>query len=476
MTIADLLRTLRTSPLVVSVQASPGSPLATTEAIVGLARASQSALGLPNPLFRLEGVDQIRAVRAATSCAAIGLIKREYDDSEVYITPTLAEVQALIETGCEVIALDATRRKRPAGCSLRELVAEIHAAGKLAMGDLDDVSALPGAIEAGCDLIGTTLAGYTKARVQTPGPDLELLREFVKLSPVPVIAEGRYSTPSQAQLALRVGADGVVVGGAINDPVKQTRAFATAMGSTQPRIGAVDIGGTWLRFAVFEDGELRSSERIPLPSSRDEREDWIREQIEIHQVTRLGISTGGTVDPKTGVVWEAKPIIPEHEGCRLSSAEFGVPTLTLNDGLATAWGHACHPDFAGKRVATLALGTGVGAGFVANHRLEMGAGGGYPRLNDLSPMTGKTFEDLLGGAALTPNPTESQMDEARLAATRAVRVLQALWMPDVIVLTGGVGLQPWLGLDELPSVVRSPYGSDAGLWGAAWLAWSPPNL
>ncbi|MCC7434537.1 MAG: putative N-acetylmannosamine-6-phosphate 2-epimerase [Methanoregulaceae archaeon] len=476
MTIADLLVKLRRTPLVVSVQASPESPLASTGAIVGLARASQTALGLPNPLFRLEGIDQIEAVRAATDCESIGLIKREYDDSEVYITPTLAEVRALIETECEVIALDATKRPRPAGCSLRELVAEIHGAGGLAMGDLDDIASLPGAIEAGCDLIGTTLAGYTKARVKTCGPDLELLREFIKLSPVPVIAEGRYSTPAQAQLALRIGAAAVVIGGAINDPVKQTLAFANEMGSTVARVGAVDIGGTWLRFGLFEDGRLIESERIALPGRRDAREDWIRERVEFHRVERLGISTGGTVDPATGVVWEAKPIIPEHEGCRLSSSEFGVPTLALNDGLATAWGHACHPDFAGRRVATLALGTGVGVGFVAGHRLEMGAGGAYPRLNDLSPVAGSSFEDLLGGAALSPEPSDDQMDRARLAAARAVRVLHALWMPDVIVLSGGVGLQPWLGLDELPSVVRSPYGADAGLWGAAWLAWSGPSV
>jgi predicted NBD/HSP70 family sugar kinase len=246
------------------------------------------------------------------------------------------------------------------------------------------------------------------------------------------------------------------------------------MGSTDPRVGAVDIGGTWLRFGVFQHGHMTISERIPLPTSRDQREDWIRDRIETLGVQRLGISTGGTVDPSTGVVWEAKPIIPEHEGARLSEAEFGVPTFALNDGLATAWGHACHADFAGKRVATLALGTGVGVGFVAHHRLEMGAGGGYPRLNDLSPIDGETFEDLLGGAALSQDPTGEQRDRARLAATRAVRVLQALWMPDAIVLAGGVGLQPWLGLDELPSVVPSPYGADAGLWGAAWLAWSPP--
>lgn len=471
MTLSELL----SSPLIVSVQASPGSPLASSEHLVALAEASQRALGHARPLFRLEGIDAIRAVRAATGCRTIGLIKREVPGSEVYITPTLAEVRALIAEGVEIIALDATRRPRPDGVNLRELVAEIHAAGRIAMGDLDDVRSLPHALEAGCDIVGTTLGGYTDARRATRGPDLDLLRELVEMSPVPVLAEGRFTTPAEAQLAMRIGATAVVIGGAINDPVKQTRAFAEAIGTSAGRVGAVDIGGTWLRFGLFENGRLVESERIALPSQRDAREDWIRERVEFHRVERLGISTGGTVDPTTGVVWEAKPIIPEHEGCRLSAAEFGVHTLALNDGLATAWAHACHADLAGKRVATLALGTGVGVGFVAGHRLEMGAGGAYPRLNDLSPVAGSSFEDLLGGAALSPEPTDDQMDRARLAATRAVRVLNALWMPDVIVLAGGVGLQTWLGLDEMPSVVRSPYSADAGLWGAAWLAWSPPS-
>lgn len=465
-----ILQLLAERPLVVSVQASPGSPLADPGHLVALAKASGGSV------FRLEGVDAIRAVLQATGATCIGLIKREYPGSDVYITPTLREVREVLAAGAEIVAVDATRRPRPDGSTLKEAVDLIHASGCLALADLDEAAALPGAIEAGFDAVSTTLAGYTSARHRTPGPDLELLRELVALSPVPVFAEGRYAQPRDAQLALRIGAGAVVVGGAINDPVKQTQAFTSAMGTTEARIGAVDIGGTWLRFGVFEHGHLTINERIPLPASRDQREDWIRERVETLGVRRLGISTGGTVDPATGVVWEAKPIIPEHEGARLSSAEFGVPTVALNDGLATAWGHACHANFAGKRVATLALGTGVGVGFVANHQLEMGAGGAYPRLNDLSPLEGTTFEDLLGGAALTPDPTGEQRDRARLAATRAVRVIQALWMPDAIVLAGGVGLQPWLGLDELPSVTRSPYGPDAGLWGAAWLAWSPPYL
>jgi N-acetylmannosamine-6-phosphate 2-epimerase/N-acetylmannosamine kinase len=219
-----------------------------------------------------------------------------------------------------------------------------------------------------------------------------------------------------------------------------------------------------------EDLRLLRSERIPLPPEREDREDWIRHQIETNQVARLGVSSGGTIDPITGVVIEAKPIIPNHEGARLSIREFGIPTIALNDGLATAWGHACHPRFAGKRVATLALGTGVGCGFVADHRLWMGPHGEYPRLNDLSPLADQSFEDLLGGASLTADPSNSQKDAARYAAVRAIRTLQALYMPEVIVLCGGVGLSEWLELGDFETVVLSPYGADAGLFGAATLA------
>ena len=38
----------------------------------------------------------------------IGIIKQVYSDSGVYITPTMAEVDALVGTGVEIIAMDAT--------------------------------------------------------------------------------------------------------------------------------------------------------------------------------------------------------------------------------------------------------------------------------------------------------------------------------------------------------------------------------
>jgi len=468
MTAADLFRLLREAPLVASVQASDGSPVDSPETLLALARAS---LNEGARILRLEGIENIRTIRTATGAPVIGLLKRAYADSPVYITATEREVDEVLLTGAEVVAMDATRRPRPNGVSLKDLVARVHEESRLVLGDCDDVASVHYALACGCDLVSTTLAGYTETTRLTSGPDLEFLRAAVGESSVPVLAEGRFATPTQAQIAMRIGAAGVVVGGSLNDPVKQTRAFSNACKVESGLVGAVDIGGTWLRFGVFtEDWRLLRSERIALPADREEREDWIRAQVEANGVVRLGVSSGGTIDPTTGVVIEAKPTIPDHEGARLSMREFGVPTVALNDGLATAWGHACLPAFAGKRVATLALGTGVGCGFVAGHNLWMGPHGEYPRLNDLSPIPDQSFEDLLGGAALTPEPSADQMNRARYAAVRAIRTLLALYMPDAIVVCGGVGLSPWLDLGEFERIAPSPFGADAGLFGAAALA------
>jgi len=475
-TITDLLQSLRQCPIVASVQGSPGSPVDRPEHLVALAKASAQE-GVT--ILRLEGVESIRAIRAEIDLPVMALLKRSYDGSEVYVTPTSREVDELIDTGAEMIALDATRRPRSGGETLSDLVARIHAAGKLAMADCDSIDSVRYAMLCGADFVSTTLSGYTTQTVMTPGPDLEFVRQAVAESSIPVVAEGRFTQPGQAQAALRMGAAGVVIGGAINDPIKQTRAFVLPTRRPEGYVGAVDLGGTWLRYGVFDPtGQMITVERIQTPPSRDEREDWIRSQVDASSVTRLGIGSGGTIDPATGVVLEAKEeIIPDHIGARFTEREYGVPTVALNDGLATAWGHACHPAFAGTRVATLALGTGVGCGFVDRMKLHMGSHGEYPRLNDLGVLPGQTFEELLGGASLSGLMAESEaQDKARFAAVRAVRTLQALYLPDAVVLCGGVGLSDWLGLEDLVTVHRSPYGEDAGLFGAAWLALMPPSF
>jgi putative N-acetylmannosamine-6-phosphate epimerase len=469
----ELIAKLEEQPLIASVQASEGSAVDDTYTLLRLARASMSQ-GVR--VLRLEGAERVKHIRQETGATTIGLIKRSFPDSSVLITPTAKEVDDLIDTGSEVIALDGTTRQRPGGADLTSLVKRIQASGVLAMADCDSVESAQFAIAAGVDILGTTLAGYTESSMRSSGPDLELLRQIAQITRTPLLAEGRYGQKWQVQAALRIGAAGVVVGGAINDPVKNTRALLQSP-APDGHIGAVDIGGTWIRFALFSaDWDLLDVERLPLPPTKKEREDWIKSQVRANDVCALGVSTGGTVDPITGEVWTAKDIIPDHIGSRFDEATFGLPTRALDDGLATAWGHACLPQFAGRQVATLAIGTGVGCGFVTEGRIMMGPRGEYSHVNDLPICNGKTCEQVLAGRFLGPNAPEDAKVAAEGALRVAIQAIRTMWFPQDIVIGGSVGLASWIQptVQELGLCV-SPFGGDAGLFGAAALVLYPPS-
>ena len=465
---ADLRDLFTRAPLVASVQAGEGSPL---EEPATLARLAEASIQNGVELLRLQGEANIRAVRDhLPNAPTIGLIKRTYPGSEVYITPTLVEVWALLDLGCEIVALDATNRPRPYGETLPNLLREIQRAGALAMADGDSLASLESAAAMGFDLLSTTLAGYTTAtRTSDPNPDLSLVADArASLGEGPILlAEGRYAARWQVESALQAGADAVVVGGALNDPVKQTRALLPRRAPLH-EVAAFDLGGTWLRFARYEEGTLKT-ERAPTPPTRAERLAWMRARIAAHGLTRAAVSSGGTIDPATGEVWESKPMIPEHEGTIFDERTLGVPTVALNDGLATALAHARLPSLAGRRVATLALGTGVGAGFVAEGRLVRGGRGEYPRLNDLPLTGGGTVESALGGAALTPNPSPEAQDRAVEAYRLILSVVRAVLFPDAVIVGGAVGLAPWLAA-HLDGAAPTPFGPDAGLAGALTLA------
>ncbi|MGC4189685.1 MAG: N-acetylmannosamine-6-phosphate 2-epimerase [Thermomicrobiales bacterium] len=212
--------------IVVSCQARPGNPLhgPKTMALVAQAAELGGAVGL-----RVNGPDDIAAVRQATSLPIVGIWKQDHAGSPVSITPTVAAVREVIAAGAEFVALDGTNRPRPGGESLALVVKEIHRLGGIALADLATENDLRHAVLADVDAVGTTLAGYTaESPMHGDGPDLDLLRWFVRHSPVPVFAEGRYWTPDQTNDALAIGASFVVVGTAITNPMAITARFVAS--------------------------------------------------------------------------------------------------------------------------------------------------------------------------------------------------------------------------------------------------------
>jgi N-acylglucosamine-6-phosphate 2-epimerase len=208
--------------LIVSCQPVVGGPMDAPAVVAGLALAAIAggAAGL-----RIEGLANLRAVRAATDVPVIGLIKRAEAETDVFITPRPEDVAALCAAGADIVAFDATRRARPA--PVAALAAAAHAAGALAMADLASEADAAAALAAGVDILGTTLSGYTGGDVPE-APDLALVSVLARLG-VPVFAEGRYRTPEQAGEAIAAGAAAVVVGSAITRVEHISSWFAKAV-------------------------------------------------------------------------------------------------------------------------------------------------------------------------------------------------------------------------------------------------------
>ena len=214
--------------LIVSCQALETEPLYDSYIMSKMAWAAflGGAVGI-----RANTVVDIKAIKEKVDLPVIGIIKQVYDDSDVYITPTMKEVDALVEVGCEIIAVDATNRLRPNGVTFEEFFKEVRAKypNQLFMADTSCFDEGKKAAELGCDLIGTTMAGYTPYTKGTPLPDYTLMKRYVTELDAPVIAEGGIWSPDQLKKAIDIGVHAAVVGTAITRPMDITKRFVNAI-------------------------------------------------------------------------------------------------------------------------------------------------------------------------------------------------------------------------------------------------------
>ena len=217
--------------LIVSCQALKSEPLHSSYIMSRMAYAAMlgGAVGI-----RANTVEDITEIKKTVNLPVIGIIKEDYPDCDVYITPTMKEIDALVECGVSIIATDATdsaRRPRPDGRSLDDLFAEMRQRypDQLFMADCSDYEEGIHAAEIGFDLIGTTMHGYTEYTKGVSLPDIELMGRLARECGKPVVAEGGIWTPEQLKAALDSGVWTSVIGGAITRPVESTRRFVSAI-------------------------------------------------------------------------------------------------------------------------------------------------------------------------------------------------------------------------------------------------------
>ena len=227
----SMLTTIR-GKLVVSCQALDNEPLHSDFIMSRMALAAMQggAAGI-----RANSVADVKAIRATVPLPVIGIIKRDYPASDVYITATMKEVRELMAVAPDMIALDATAHQRPGELQLAELLQRIREEfpALLLMADIATLEEAQNAQTLGFDCIGTTLHGYTQ---ETQGSklwhdDFAFLRQVLAHCDTPVIAEGNVDTPEMAARCLTLGAHSVVVGGAITRPQQITQRFTDAIRS-----------------------------------------------------------------------------------------------------------------------------------------------------------------------------------------------------------------------------------------------------
>jgi N-acylglucosamine-6-phosphate 2-epimerase len=193
-----------------------------------MAKMARAALEAGAIGIRTNGTHDIRAIKEAIDLPVIGLIKRVIPGADVFITPTMEEVAAILDAGADIVAMDVTDREGRLDAVV-ELFAYIHERGAAVMADVSTYEEGIAAARLGADFVGTTLSGYTPYSTQQEGPDLELIRRLSSELDIPVVAEGRIWTPEEAVAALDAGADYVVVGSAITRPQLITARYVKAI-------------------------------------------------------------------------------------------------------------------------------------------------------------------------------------------------------------------------------------------------------
>ena len=217
----NILKSLK-NEIIVSIQAMPNEPLYNVVCINGMAK-SIVELGEANAL-RLAGERDINNIKTIyPNVIVIGITKpavipNNYKEL-VYITPTIADCARVIDAGADIIAFDGTMRKRPNDESLKDLIDFIKSKNKLTMADIATFEEAENAYNLGCDIVSTTLSGYTIETQNKPNkPDFELVKKIKENLNIFTILEGKIWEKEDIRLAFQAGADAVVVGSAITRP------------------------------------------------------------------------------------------------------------------------------------------------------------------------------------------------------------------------------------------------------------------
>ncbi len=219
--------------LIVSSQALEGNPMKSTEKLASMAEAA--AIGGAAAL-RVDGADMVKELKKRTEVPIIAIHKIRDASGRIVITPTFEAAKALCEAGADIIALDATFYPSELKEDTAGLISRIHnELGALVMADISTAEEARAAAALGADAVSTTLAGYVPgalhAKDELYTPNYALIKEIADMHlPCALVAEGRFWTPEAVAEAMKIGADAIVIGKAITNPMAITKYFVARIG------------------------------------------------------------------------------------------------------------------------------------------------------------------------------------------------------------------------------------------------------
>ncbi|HTV54891.1 MAG TPA: putative N-acetylmannosamine-6-phosphate 2-epimerase, partial [Terriglobia bacterium] len=470
--------------LVVSCQATEGEVFHDPQL---MARFAAAAVAGGAAAIRANGTADIHAIRGVVRVPIIGIQKVRHRDGLPLITPSFESATALLEAGADMVALDCTKRGQESGAldRIREIRKRLNVP---VLADVAQTEEAIAAAEAGADFVLSTLRGYTEETNRAQHFDPGFIQDLVRASSVPVIAEGRISSPEQARQAVAAGALAVVVGTAITRPSDITRSFAAAINSEYLRRNkpshavGIDLGGTQTKYGVVRsDGALLFKSRVETPARSGDRAvlENLKRVTEIattyakdngYEPVAIGVATGGWVDAKTGRVVYATDNLPGWTGARIGeelASLTELPVAVENDANALAVGERSFG--AAKLVddfVCLTLGTGLGGGCYVGGDLNRGAHffanqvGHFPFLPDGMPCScglQGCLEPYVNASALTRYAGKPQASAADVIAAanageeraceairtlgrylaRGCATLVAVLDPQAVILGGG---------------------------------------
>jgi len=273
----------------------------------------------------------------------------------------------------------------------------------------------------------------------------------------------------------------------------------------------LDIGGTKLMVAAADGaGSLLRRTRGPTPLDLEQGLDALHQMIvEVAQgepVAAIGAAIGGPLDAEQGVVsplhqpqWRAVPLKAIME------RRWGCPFFVDVDTNVAALGEYALGGVGAGRLLYLTLSTGMGGGFVVDGAIYRGAQGGHPEVGHQSVHFRCAHPERVACACGAPDCLEAlvsgngirriygrpaeelaaeEWDEIAYNLGQGLRNLATIYLPDTIVLGGGVALgggerliaaarevmTSHLRLVPAPELRLSQLGYDTALLGSVVLA------